>query len=323
MILHEKEIGHRIFHELPELFDQGDVIVLNNTKVIPARLSGRKQTGGKIELLLMNLNSERKDEFTLECLVKGKVKEGNEIVLDRLPFSAKITEHIEEGRFFVTFRSTKYSIDELEKAFAELIEQHGELPLPPYIKGSILDTNRYQTVYSENKGSIAAPTAGLHFTDEVLSSLTKKGVKLCYITLHISYGTFKPVREQKVEDHKMDLEYYQVSGDAADLINQARRDNCLTAVGTTCVRTLESIFKKTDLASATSGTTDLFIYPGYDFKSGVNRMLTNFHFPKSTLLMLVSAFAGKDRILNAYEVAKQNDYRFFSFGDAMLIINPR
>jgi S-adenosylmethionine:tRNA ribosyltransferase-isomerase len=336
MVLDGKEITHRIFHEICDYFENGDVIVLNNTKVIPARLNCIKSTGGRVELLVMNLTgnmnkpaSSGGDRLTLECLVKGRIKEGTELDVVGLSLKARIDEHIDEGRFYVTFKPSKTSIangkikdDSFMDRFVKLIGEHGTLPLPPYIKAPQSDLTRYQTVYSSSSGSIAAPTAGLHFTPEILKQLEKMGVTICYITLHISYGTFKPVRAERVEDHKMDYEYYQVTSETAEVLAQARTDRRLTAVGTTSVRTLESINSKENTGGSLEGITDLFIYPGYTFRAGIDRLITNFHFPKSTLLMLISAFAGTERIRKAYDTAIKNKYRFYSFGDAMLIQQP-
>ncbi|UCH90197.1 MAG: tRNA preQ1(34) S-adenosylmethionine ribosyltransferase-isomerase QueA [Thermoplasmata archaeon] len=345
LVLDGTDIHHRLFFELTDYFEEGNVVVLNDTRVLPARLPCRKSTGGRVELLVMNLAENQlenkptgkdpgknggcdiAEHFTTECLVKGKIREGIKLKVENLPLKARVEEHIEEGRYFVTFtpdsKSPKVSSGEsFKNEFIKLMEQAGELPLPPYIKNPEVDTSRYQTIFSAKPGSIAAPTAGLHFTKELISKMERKGVKFCYITLHISYGTFKPVRVEQVNDHKMDIEYYQVSEETAEVLNEARKDRDLTAVGTTSVRTLEAVYRNTDTISACEGTTDIFIYPGFEFKSGIDRLITNFHFPRSTLLMLVSAFAGQERLMKAYEAAKDHRYRFYSFGDAMLIQQP-
>jgi S-adenosylmethionine:tRNA ribosyltransferase-isomerase len=288
-------------------------------------LSGRKSSNGQDrDSHDPGVEFEQTGKITLECLVKGKIKVGQDLEFESIPIKAKIAEHIEEGRYYVDIEpinmTSKTDEGGFEHRFIQLMEQFGEMPLPPYIKNPIEDPARYQTIYSTRCGSIAAHTAGLHFTEELIEKLQRKGVKICYITLHISYGTFKPVRVENVSDHKMDYEYYRVSPETAELLNEARSDKCLTAVGTTAVRTLETIFKNTESVSACEGTTELFIYPGYEFRAGINRLLPKFHFPKSTLLMLVSAFAGTSRILKAYETAKQNNYRFYSYGDAMFVL---
>ena len=323
MVLDKSGITHRMFRDILDYFECGDVIVLNDTRVLPARLSCRKSTGGKVELLMMNLTGLKQGASPcIECLVRGRVRVGTELVMDPFPYNAKVVEHLEEGRFIVEFRPARASNgDDLVPAgdFIDHIDRYGQLPLPPYIKETPAQQTRYQTVYSACGGSIAAPTAGLHFTEGLIRDMEKKGVRFCHITLHISYGTFKPVRSGSVEEHKMDLEYYRVTAEAAELLNEGRRTGKLTAVGTTCVRTLESIYRENDTAEACEGVTDLFIYPGYRFRSGITGMITNFHFPRSTLLMLVSALAGRERMMEAYEVAKKEGYRFYSFGDAMLL----
>lgn len=345
MVLDGNQTFHKNFCDLPDYFVNGDVLVLNDTRVIPARLTCRKSTGGRVELLLMNLPGGNRgelyprltendnDELRIECLIRGKVRSGTKLMFDTIPLEADIDEHIEEGRYYVSFKFTKEQFSEINNGnqnysgdyvdrmrFLGFLEKYGKLPLPPYIKTGPDDTSGYQTVFSSEKGSIAAPTAGLHFTDSLLDKLKKNGVKICFITLHISYGTFKPVRVDNIEDHRMDFEYYNISHESAELLNQARSDRCLTAVGTTSVRTLEAAYQNTESITSTEGETDLFIFPGYKFNSGISRLITNFHFPRSTLMMLVSAFAGTARIKKAYELAIQNKYRFYSFGDAMFIL---
>lgn len=320
------EIHHKKFNNIIDYFEPGDTLVLNNTRVINARLHGHKTTGGKIELLL--LDSELGDSNIVECLIKGRVRPNVEITLDKpkginQELKVRVLEQIDGGKYKVEFKTQgQFKIN-------ELLSKFGELPLPPYIKKDLQDPNRYQTVYSNQNGSIAAPTAGLHFTPELMQKLEEKGVIITYLTLHISYGTFTPVRTENVKSHTMDREYGILSEDSVNRINQARnsKNSKLTAVGTTSVRTLETAVQNSILADGSleelhpwQGWTELFIYPGFEFKAGIDNLITNFHLPKSTLLMLVSAFAGRENILKAYKEAIENKYRFYSLGDAMMII---
>lgn len=312
MVLDRKtgEIKHDIFYNIINYLNPGDTLVLNDTKVMPARIIGQKiDTSAVIELLLLkNINGDN-----WECLVKPakRVKEGTIISFGSGKLKAKCIKVGEEGIREFTFL--------YNGIFYEILDELGSMPLPPYIKEKLTDKNRYQTVYAKNIGSAAAPTAGLHFTKELLSTIKAKGIQICYITLHVGLGTFRPVNVEDVTTHKMHSEFYSMSKDVADALNKAKKENKrIIAVGTTSTRTLETIMTKYGTFKETSGWTDIFIYPGYTFKA-IDAQITNFHLPKSTLIMLVSAFATKEIILTAYEEAVKNKYRFFSFGDAMLI----
>lgn len=305
------QVEHRVFTDIVAYLQAGDVLVLNDTRVIPARLYGRRQdTGGKIEVMLLKRLSA--DEW--EVLVKpGKrAKIGSHIVFGEGELQAEILDRTEAGGRVLKF--------EYEGVFEQLLDKLGCMPLPPYIKERLKDQERYQTVYSRVEGSSAAPTAGLHFTPELLSSIERQGIEIACLLLHVGLGTFRPVTAETVEEHKMHSEYYQVIPETAEKINNAReRGGRIVAVGTTSVRTLETVAGENGIIVPGSGWTDMFIYPGYRFKA-VDMLLTNFHLPKSTLLMLVSAFAGIDNVREAYRIAVENKYRFFSFGDAMLIV---
>lgn len=304
------KIEHKIFKDIINYLNKGDTLVLNNTKVLPARLIGEKEdTHAVIEVLL--LKNIEKDNW--ECLVKParRVKEGTIITFGKNKLKAKCLSSADEG-----LKTFEFIYDGI---FMEILDELGSMPLPPYIHEKLEDKDRYQTVYAKEIGSAAAPTAGLHFTKELLKEIEDKGVNICYITLHVGLGTFRPVKVEKITDHKMHSEYYEMSEEVAELLNKTRKNGKkIIAVGTTTTRTLETIASKNDTFVASSGFTDIFIYPGYKFK-GIDHLITNFHLPKSTLVMLVSALAGKDNILNAYEEAIKNNYRFFSFGDAMFI----
>lgn len=306
-----KKIEHRIFCEIKEYLMPGDCLVINDTKVIPARLYGvREDTGAKIELLLL----EKKDKDQWQALVKpGKrVKIGSRLVFGNGILKGQAIDILEDGSRIIEF--------DYEGIFEEILDQIGIMPLPPYIHEKLEEKERYQTVYSKYAGSSAAPTAGLHFTKELLEEIEKMGVKIARITLHVGLGTFRPVKVEDVKEHKMHYETYNVSQEAADTINQCRKNGGrIIAVGTTSTRTLESVADDKGIIHPGSGKTDIFIYPGYTFK-GIDGLITNFHLPKSTLIMLVAAFIGKDEVLNVYKKAVEERYRFFSFGDAMLII---
>ncbi len=306
-----KKIEHRIFCEIKEYLMPGDCLVINDTKVIPARLYGvREDTGAKIELLLL----EKKDKDQWQALVKpGKrVKIGSRLVFGNGILKGQAIDILEDGSRIIEF--------DYEGIFEEILDQIGIMPLPPYIHEKLEEKERYQTVYSKYAGSSAAPTAGLHFTKELLEEIGKMGVKIARITLHVGLGTFRPVKVEDVKEHKMHYETYNVSQEAADTINQCRKNGGrIIAVGTTSTRTLESVADDKGIIHPGSGKTDIFIYPGYTFK-GIDGLITNFHLPKSTLIMLVAAFIGKDEVLNVYKKAVEERYRFFSFGDAMLII---
>lgn len=306
-----KKIEHRIFCEIKEYLMPGDCLVINDTKVIPARLYGvREDTGAKIELLLL----EKKDKDQWQALVKpGKrVKIGSRLVFGNGILKGQAIDILEDGSRIIEF--------DYEGIFEEILDQIGIMPLPPYIHEQLEERERYQTVYSKYAGSSAAPTAGLHFTNELLEEIEKMGIKIARITLHVGLGTFRPVKVDDVKEHKMHYETYNVSQEAADTINQCRKNGGrIIAVGTTSTRTLESVADDEGIIHPGSGKTDIFIYPGYTFK-GIDGLITNFHLPKSTLIMLVAAFIGKDEVLNVYKKAVEERYRFFSFGDAMLII---
>ena len=304
------EIRHTHFHQLGQFLRRGDLLILNETRVIPARLLGRKHpSGGRMELLLLH----QQDDRTWEALVGGKgLKRGSQLRLDG-GMDAEIVESLEGSRRMVRFA---------EPVDLHLI-QYGHTPLPPYIHQHLENPERYQTVYAQHAGSSAAPTAGLHFTPALLQALQEQGVQLTWITLHVGLDTFAPVTEESPEAHSIHTEWCTLSSEAAAVINQTRREGGrLIAVGTTSVRTLESAARLAasgDAVAPYTGNTDIFILPGYPFRA-VDGMITNFHLPRSTLIMLVSAFAGRGNILNAYEVAKRENYRFYSFGDAMLIL---
>ncbi|MBU3091898.1 tRNA preQ1(34) S-adenosylmethionine ribosyltransferase-isomerase QueA [Clostridium sp. CM028] len=305
-----KEIQHKQFKNIIEYLNPGDCLVLNDTRVLPARLLGMKEeTGGKMEFLLL----KRIDVNHWETLVKPgkKAKIGARFVFGNGELKATVMSVSEGGSRIVEF--------EFEGIFEEVLDKLGEMPLPPYITERLEDKERYQTVFSRAAGSAAAPTAGLHFTDELLSQIKAKGVKIVFVTLHIGLGTFRPVKAATVEEHEMHSEYYMLSSEAAAIINEVKETGGrVIAVGTTSNRTLESIADDNGRVEEKSGWTDIFIYPGYKFKI-VDAIITNFHLPESTLIMLVSAFAGQDLIMGAYDMAVKERYRFFSFGDAMFL----
>ncbi|WP_338777350.1 tRNA preQ1(34) S-adenosylmethionine ribosyltransferase-isomerase QueA [Metabacillus sp. FJAT-52054] len=306
------EISHGQFPDITRHLQPGDCLVLNDTRVLPARLFGMKEdTGAKIEVLLL----KQSEGDTWETLIKPakRVKEGTIITFGDGKLTAKCLEEQEHGG-----RTLHFSY---EGIFYEVLESLGEMPLPPYIKEQLDDRERYQTVYSREAGSAAAPTAGLHFTDQILSELQEKGVSVAYITLHVGLGTFRPVSAETVEEHEMHAEFYQMTEGTARLLNETRANGGrIITVGTTSTRTLETIASAADgKFQEESGWTSIFIYPGYEFK-GIDGMLTNFHLPKSSLIMLVSSLAGRENVMNAYETAVREKYRFFSFGDAMLIL---
>lgn len=301
--------SHKYFYNLPHYLEPGDTLVFNNTRVIPARLIGaREDTGGKVEVFLLN----RLTGDDWETLVKpGKRARPGTIIRFSDELSCQVMDTTDFGGRVVRFR--------YEGIFEEILDRLGETPLPPYIKERLDDQERYQTVYARERGSAAAPTAGLHFTPELLKKLEDMGINLVFITLHVGLGTFRPVSVADITQHVMHREYFSIDEPTAQVINQTKeRGNRIVAVGTTSVRTLESAAKNGHV-SACSGWTDIFIYPGYQFQI-VNSICTNFHLPESTLIMLISAFAGRDKIMKAYEEAVREQYRFFSFGDAMLII---
>ncbi|WLV23669.1 tRNA preQ1(34) S-adenosylmethionine ribosyltransferase-isomerase QueA [Aciduricibacillus chroicocephali] len=306
------EIAHRQFPAVLEYLKPGDCLVLNNTRVLPARLYGSKSdTGAKVELLLL----EQKEGDHWEALAKParKIKAGTELVFGDGLLRAVCKEELEHGGRILEF---KY-----EGIFYEILDKLGEMPLPPYIKEQLPEKERYQTVYAKVEGSAAAPTAGLHFTEDLLKAVREKGINIAFLTLHVGLGTFRPVSADTVEDHVMHSEFYQLDEENAALLNKTKQEGGrIIAVGTTSTRTLETVARDHNGGfTAASGWTDIFIYPPYEYKA-VDGLITNFHLPKSTLIMLVSALAGKEHVLHAYEEAIREKYRFFSFGDAMLII---
>ncbi len=304
------KIVHQKFGQIVDFIEKDDVLVVNNSRVIPARLFGlKKETGATIELLLLH----QKENDTWECLVKPakRIKVGTVVSFGDGLLEAKCTVKKDDG---ICQFQMKY-----EGVFLQILDKLGEMPLPPYIKEKLDDKERYQTVYAKNPGSAAAPTAGLHFTNEILSVLKQKGVKIVEVTLHVGLGTFRPMKATDINDHQMHSEYFELSQDVAEILNQAKKSgNKIISVGTTSTRVLESVANDNGEFKASTGWTDIFIYPGYKFKA-VDSLITNFHLPKSTLVMLVSAFSSLDYIKNAYNEAVENEYRFFSFGDSMFI----
>lgn len=304
------EVSHHSFREIADYLEPGDCLVLNDTKVIPARLIGAKaDTGGKIEVLLL----KRRKGNVWETLVKPgrKARPGTRISFGEGILTGEITEIVDEGNRLICF--------EYEGIFEEILDRLGQMPLPPYITHQLEDKNRYQTVYAKHTGSAAAPTAGLHFTPELLEQIEKKGVDIAKVTLHVGLGTFRPVKADDILEHHMHSEFYQIDEEAAEKINRAKKNGGrVICVGTTSCRTIESAADKNGELKACSGWTDIFIYPGYQFRV-LDSLITNFHLPESTLIMLVSALAGREHTLAAYEKAIQERYRFFSFGDAMYI----
>ncbi len=304
-----KSIEHKVFHDIESYLQKGDVLVVNNTKVIPARIFGRKSTGANIEIML--LKNRGNDEWEALAKPGKRVKEGVELTFgDKLSCTCVGIDKDSGARYL------KFSYDGV---FEEILDEIGLMPLPPYITERLEKKERYQTVYAKHDGSAAAPTAGLHFTEDLIQRLRDKGVILCEVVLHVGLGTFRPVKAEEIEEHKMHTEYYEVSKETAEVLSQAKNEGRrVIAVGTTSVRTIESLMRDKGEIVAHKGDTDIFIYPGYEYQL-VDAMITNFHLPKSTLIMLVSAFADRDLIMNAYREAVKQEYRFFSFGDAMFI----
>lgn len=313
MVLHREtgELEHKHFYDVIDYLNPGDCLVVNNTKVIPARLMGvKEETGASIEVLLL----KRKEEKVWETLVKPgkKARVGARISFGDGLLVGEVIDVVEEGNRLIRF--------EYDGIFEEILDRLGQMPLPPYITHQLQDKNRYQTVYAKYDGSAAAPTAGLHFTEELLQKIQDKGVRIAKITLHVGLGTFRPVKEENVLDHHMHSEFYIVDEEAAKIINETKANGGrVISVGTTSTRTLETVAEPDGHIPVKSGWTDIFIYPGYQFKA-VDCLITNFHLPESTLIMLVSALADRETILHAYETAVEEKYRFFSFGDAMLIL---
>jgi S-adenosylmethionine:tRNA ribosyltransferase-isomerase len=304
------QITHKHFYEIIEFLNKGDCLVINDTKVLPARLFGfRKDTNSLIEFLLL----KRIDDNRWETLVKPgkKAKIGAEIVFEENLLTGKIVDILDEGNRIIEFQ--------YKGIFEEILDKLGEMPLPPYIHEKLEDKDRYQTIYAKNLGSAAAPTAGLHFNDNLLKEIERKGVSIARLTLHVGLGTFRPVKAEYIDEHIMHSEYYELSESEAEKLNHAKSEgHKVVAVGTTSIRTLETIANDDGSVKAQEGWTNIFIYPGYKYKA-VDSLITNFHLPESTLIMLVSALAGKEKIMKAYSEAVEKEYRFFSFGDAMFI----
>ena len=303
------DMEHRSFYELPAFLRKGDCLVLNDTRVLPARLLGTRESGGSVELVLLRDLGDRR----WECLSRPgrKTKPGTKLIFGEGELTGVVESVAEGGNRIVRF--------EYEGIFLEVLERLGKMPLPPYIKEELQDAERYQTVYSRELGSAAAPTAGLHFTPELLEKIARMGVRICFVTLHVGLGTFRPVKEDEIEDHEMHSEFCVVSSETARIVNETKENGGrVIAVGTTSCRTLESFTGEDGRLRDGSGWTNIFIYPGYRFKC-IDALITNFHLPESTLIMLVSALAGREHILNAYNTAVRERYRFFSFGDAMFI----
>ena len=304
------QVIHKHFFDIIDYLRPGDCLVMNDSRVLPARLLGHRPTGGAVELLLLRDLGDKK----WECLAKPgrKLQEGQQVIFGDGELTATVTAVQEDGNRVVEFH--------YEGIFLEVLERLGKMPLPPYIKAELQDQERYQTVYSREVGSAAAPTAGLHFTKELLEKIREKGIRTAFVTLHVGLGTFRPVKEDIITDHKMHKEFYELTQKTVDKIKACKdRGGRVIAVGTTTCRTLESVAAKYGELKATAESTEIFIYPPYEFKV-LDGLVTNFHLPESTLIMLVSAFAGYDNTMNAYKIAVENEYRFFSFGDSMLVV---
>ena len=303
------QVSHRHFYDILDYLKPGDCLVMNDSRVLPARLLGHRPTGGAVEVLLLRDLGDKK----WECLCKPgrKMQPGNEVIFGNGELTATVTEVLDDGNRVVEFH--------YEGIFLEVLERLGKMPLPPYIKAELADQERYQTVYSREVGSAAAPTAGLHWTEELLEKARNKGVKTAFVTLHVGLGTFRPVKAEEITEHHMHSELCMLSRETADILNETRQNGGrVICVGTTSCRTLESLVNEDGTFEEKSKWTEIFIYPGYTFKA-MDGLITNFHLPESTLVMLVSAFAGRENVLNAYNEAVKERYRFFSFGDAMFI----
>ena len=303
------EVKHKVFSDIIDYLQPGDCLVMNDSRVLPARLLGHRPTGGAAELLLLRDLGDKR----WECLAKPgkKLTAGQTVIFGNGELTATIVDVCDDGNRIVEFQ--------YEGIFLEVLERLGKMPLPPYIKAELDDQERYQTVYSREVGSAAAPTAGLHFTNILLEKIRQKGIKTAFVTLHVGLGTFRPVKADEISEHHMHSELCMISEDTAKILNETKQNGGrIICVGTTSCRTLESLVEEDGLFSASSKWTDIFIYPGYQFKA-MNALITNFHLPESTLVMLVSAFAGRENVLNAYNIAVNEQYRFFSFGDAMFI----
>lgn len=314
LLFHRKtgELEHHFFYDLPSLLEPGDLLVLNDTRVLPARLFGRKKGGtGRVEILLLRCLNE--STWEIICSPGKKARPGAQLIFGEGQLEGEILKVLNSGNRIISFKS-------FGNQLSSLLNELGKTPLPPYIKKELRDGERYQTVYSREKGSAAAPTAGLHFTPLVFKKLQQRGIDWVFLTLHIGLGTFRPVKTEFIEDHQMHSEYYSISGAAVEKINQTKKaGGRVIAVGTTCCRVLETQCNEKGLLQEGQGETDIFIYPGYKIKA-TDALLTNFHLPRSTLLMLVSSFSGKENILRAYNEAVRLKYRFYSFGDCMLLI---
>ena len=311
MILNKEKqtIEHKTFKDIIDYLEEGDCLVINETKVLPARLYGQKETGAKVEFLLLN----QKENDIWECIVRpgNKLHVGAKVVFGEGLLHGEVLETLEGGT-----RKVKFTYNGI---FNEILDQIGLMPLPPYIHEELKEKDRYQTIYAKHEGSSAAPTAGLHFTEELIEKLKQKGIKIAKVTLHVGIGTFRPVKVEKVEEHHMHSEHYKIKKEDAEIINEAKKKGKrIISVGTTSTRTLESVADENGFIMEAEGDTQIFIYPGYKFKC-IDGLITNFHLPQSTLLMLVSSLAGREYILKAYEEAVELKYRFFSFGDAMFI----
>ena len=305
-----QKIKHTVFKQVIDYLNPGDCLVINNTKVLPARLYGKKDTGANVEFLL--LKNLQNDEWETMVRPGNKLKPGTKVSFGNGLLKAEILEVLAGGNRKVKF--------EYQGIFNEILDQIGLMPLPPYIKESLKENDKYQTVYAKYEGSSAAPTAGLHFTEELLEEIKKKGVKIAKVTLHVGIGTFRPVKVENVEEHTMHSEHYYIKKEDADLINETKKNgHKIISVGTTSCRVLESVADENGFVKETEGDTSIFIYPGYQFKC-IDQLITNFHLPESTLIMLVSSLAGKDFVMKAYEEAVKEKYQFFSFGDAMMIL---
>ncbi len=305
-----QKIKHTVFKQVIDYLNPGDCLVINNTKVLPARLYGKKDTGANVEFLL--LKNLQNDEWETMVRPGNKLKPGTKVSFGSGLLKAEILEVLAGGNRKVKF--------EYQGIFNEILDQIGLMPLPPYIKESLKENDKYQTVYAKYEGSSAAPTAGLHFTEELLEEIKKKGVKIAKVTLHVGIGTFRPVKVENVEEHTMHSEHYYIKKEDADLINETKKNgHKIISVGTTSCRVLESVADENGFVKETEGDTSIFIYPGYQFKC-IDQLITNFHLPESTLIMLVSSLAGKDFVMKAYEEAVKEKYHFFSFGDAMMIL---
>ena len=307
------EVSHRVFFDVLDYLRPGDCLVMNDSRVLPARLLGHRPTGGAVEVLLLRDLGDKQ----WECLVKPgkKMQLGQQVIFGNGELSATVTQVLPDGNRVVTFS--------FEGIFLEVLERLGKMPLPPYIKEELADQERYQTVYSREVGSAAAPTAGLHFTQELLEKIRNKGVQTAFVTLHVGLGTFRPVKAEDISEHHMHSELCMISEETARILNETKKNGGrIICVGTTSCRTLESLAGEDGTFTAGSKWTEIFIYPGYQFRA-MDGLITNFHLPESTLVMLVSAFAGRENVLHAYEVAVTEKYRFFSFGDAMLIADVK